>query len=309
MKYHIYTSNFDRSEHNFSIKEFYKRYGDDIANLDYYKNATGEEKIKRDDSLCHLINSEHSWVTTNKPCYKVSSETIEHFAKTPLNIPIKDFRMPYQSFLVRFPKNNGIEVLQDNEIKEVQTVLFFISQGYIGLVYNVGNVGNAKNGEWERPFTFFAKIQSKEQTIEQMFSNVSDGFIDDDTNTMITSETTIYLLSICVGVSIFATNTQFKAQYNSLEFLAEKCKGKKKKRLSKMANKSKHTGEIIFNYRDLNIFNEAVAAKIIGIGQELKYRHIRAAYTRTQRFGPGRKFVKTIDIKQTIVRPDLPVRI
>jgi hypothetical protein len=159
------------------------------------------------------------------------------------------------------------------------------------------------------PFTFFAKIQSKEQTIEQMFSNVSDGFIDDDTNTMITSETTIYLLSICVGVSIFATNTQFKAQYNSLEFLAEKCKGKKKKRLSKMANKSKHTGEIIFNYRDLNIFNEAVAAKIIGIGQELKYRHIRAAYTRTQRFGPGRKFVKTIDIKQTIVRPDLPVRI
>lgn len=304
--YHIFAPNIDRTKHNApSAKEFYNEFHKSLLKEKYYHTGDQDQLDLRQGTLAHMVNAEYSWITDGKPCYKISPDTIEHFAKTPLNIPIKDFRMPYQSFVVRFPKSNGIEVLQDGKISEVQTAMFFISNGYLGIVYHVGQEDGSLS---DRPFTMFAKIQSEDQTLEQMFHGIMEGFINERTDSLITSEVTTFLLSICAGVSIFATNTQFKAQYNSLEFLAEKCKGDKKKRLNKMAKKADHIGEIKFSHRDLNVFNGVVESKTVGIGQELKYRHIRAAYTRTQRFGPGRKFVKTVEIRQTVVRPDLPVK-
>jgi hypothetical protein len=279
--------------------------------------------------------TERDWTSTGKPYYKIHTPLLPFFIDTRLDVPAQYLKAPFETFLIRFPENHGIENLMASE-HEVRSIL--INETPSDRVLPLGK----EDVECERQICLWIDfgerllLQEKprsELTIHTF--QVLKIFVGDSIDTAlarqidnIDEESMAYGIKIpfsvveaCVRISaatcFLATGgdklvepdvlNKDLQRYLQLRKDALDDNEEAEERIEVLRARAERRGKKGWVLgREVAFPDYHSSSEHTSTGRHLKYQHQRRPHFHVVRFGPNKESARVEWYRQLTVRPDLP---
>ncbi|HVC98191.1 MAG TPA: hypothetical protein VND64_31260 [Pirellulales bacterium] len=294
MEFYEYRSFYEtsrKSSERLGVEQFYER----IATILQRQMGTVEQRRV----VSFLGNAELAWHRAGRPYYKLWPGVIPLFSDVSVDIPVDYLRLPFTSFVLRFPKGDNPLRLPDS--REIQTI-FVHDELLGGGLRQIGlEIGIGGEGEGFLPLHLACEPGL---SIEQAFQ-----VIPGDKEAPVPNELREQCLRIVVSVCFIATGAATKLIQpdvfsDDLRRYLEATE-KDPPLAEKLVAKARRKGRLGWNigrYEARAFFRPSAAAHGAGSTTRgpLMHQHQRSAHFRLLPTG------KVVFVRQTTVRPDLP---
>lgn len=244
--------------------------------------------------------SEHKWLRSGKPYYKLWPAYALMLSRTSLDIPAELFHAPHDAFAICLPVAPQLfQQVWRGESMAIRSILVSVAghakrpNPCLAMVIDTGT-------EW-RIGGHIELVPGR--SIESSMRD-APGAGDVPLEMIATG------LRLAIAVSLLAVSVHRCIEHDVIAALRDRydraTTTEEREQLAEKSRRRGLNGWCIGRGRCLSLVTRCAGDDSLPTGRELTYQHIRGGHFHTVRLGPGKSMAKVMFYEPTVVRPDLP---